>query len=479
MIGLINKNFHAATTMSKTDTDATQNGSLTITDTTQNGSVTILNKDEQLWSSDITENDIVKINVGGLVYETLQSTLSRFPGLLGDKARRNRYYMSSRSMMFFDRDRQAFEAILNYYRTGYLIRPPSVPMVIFMEEIMFFELEEKARVQVQEDEGYNDEPPRELPKNKTLKKIWQLFEYPDTSLSARLLAFWSGFVIALSITVFCIETLPTLNEGSKNERSQPWFSIELGCICWFTFEYIIRLISSPNKWKFIKSFMSVVDLLSILPYFISLSINYDKNAAPISVLWVFRLVRVFRIFKLSRHSLGMRILGHTLVASKSELMMLIFFLILGVIVFSSAVFYCEEGQEDTKFRSILDAFWYSLVTMTTVGYGDIVPTTPHGKVVGSLCALVGGLTLTLPVPVIVSKFEFFYKRDRFSYGHRKSLADTGKSRSHSSYSNASLDSTRRQMLQGTDSITQPLKFSPDSPKKKAILIESPDTVHYS
>ena len=144
--------------------------------------------------------------------------------------------------------------------------------------------------------------------------------------------------------------------------------------------------------------------------------------ATLSVLRVFRLVRVFRIFKLSRHSMGLQILGETLRASISELGMLVFFLMLGVILFSSAIYYAEQGKND-KFKSIPDAFWYSLVTMTTVGYGDLVPKTLLGKIIGSFCALSGVLTIALPVPVIVSNFEFFYKRDRLSCNPKTMLED--------------------------------------------------------
>ena len=422
------------------------------TETTQNGAVKIMEEEDTDIISLVDENDIISINVCGMVYETLKSTLARFPAtLLGDKVKRKRWYLASRNMLFFDRNRQAFEAILYYYQTGgILIRPPSVPMVLFAEEIAFFELGEEACLQVQMDEGYIQEANRELPKNATLRKIWQLFECPDTSQAARLLALWSVFVIVLSITVFCIETLPQFRKESDEE---PWFSLELGCICWFTFEYVARFISSPSKWKFAKSFMNIIDLLAILPYFITLSLNSNKSA-PLSVLRVVRLVRVFRIFKLSRHSLGLRILGHTLKASVSELGMLIFFLILGVIVFSSAIFYCEEGV-NKEFISIPDAFWYSLVTMTTVGYGDKYPVTLPGKIVGSMCALVGVLTIALPVPVIVSNFEFFYKRDRLNYESHKNLIDSPVNRSRASS-------------------MQPLP-TPDPARKPMLMMGTPDS----
>jgi potassium voltage-gated channel Shaw-related subfamily C protein len=116
---------------------------------------------------------------------------------------------------------------------------------------------------------------------------------------------------------------------------------------------------------------------------------------------------------LTRHSPGLKILIQTFRASADELALLIFFLALGVVVFASFVYHVERLAPDSSteanhFTSIPVGLWWAIVTMTTVGYGDMTPRTYLGMVVGSLCALLGVLTLNLPVPIIVNNFGMFY-----------------------------------------------------------------------
>ncbi|XP_041986496.1 potassium voltage-gated channel protein Shaker isoform X1 [Aricia agestis] len=390
----------------------------------------------------------VVINVSGLKFETQLRTLNQFPEtLLGDPSRRIRYFDPLRNEYFFDRNRPSFDAILYYYQSGgRLRRPVNVPLDVFSEEIKFYELGEQATNKFREDEGFIKEEEKPLPSNERQRKIWLLFEYPESSQAARVVAIISVFVILLSIVIFCLETLPefkhykvfnTTTNGTKIEEDEvpditdPFFLIETLCIIWFTFELIVRFLACPNKFNFFRDVMNIIDIIAIIPYFITLAtvvaeeedtLNLprapvspqDKStnqAMSLAILRVIRLVRVFRIFKLSRHSKGLQILGRTLKASMRELGLLIFFLFIGVVLFSSAVYFAEAGSENSFFKSIPDAFWWAVVTMTTVGYGDMTPVGVWGKIVGSLCAIAGVLTIALPVPVIVSNFNYFYHRE--------------------------------------------------------------------
>uniref|UniRef100_A0A4W3GBN6 Potassium voltage-gated channel subfamily A member 3 n=1 Tax=Callorhinchus milii TaxID=7868 RepID=A0A4W3GBN6_CALMI len=199
--------------------------------------------------------------------------------------------------------------------------------------------------------------------------------------------------------------------------ADPFFVVETLCIIWFSFELLVRFFTCPSKASFAKNIMNIIDIVAIIPYFITLGTELaerqgnGQQAMSLAILRVIRLVRVFRIFKLSRHSKGLQILGQTLKASMRELGLLIFFLFIGVILFSSAVYFAEADDPGSGFSSIPDAFWWAVVTMTTVGYGDMHPITIGGKIVGSLCAIAGVLTIALPVPVIVSNFNYFYHRE--------------------------------------------------------------------
>lgn len=344
------------------------------------------------------EEKIIIINIGGKKFETYEHTLAQFPNtLLGSSEKRHSYYDSKKDEYFFERHRSSFTAILYYYQSsGILERPLNVPEHIFLEEIEFFELtdviqnrnEEEMRKQLEEVAAQNKQ---ELPHNKFMKVIWVTFESPSSSAFAKGLAIWSLVIIVLSIIVFCIETLPALDDskditvksGNKTiVKPGPGINVSIFngfntfCTIWFTIELIIRFVVCPNKLHFIKTFLNILDFLSILPFYVTKLLS--GHGGSIGILRVMRVIRVARIFKLSRHSRGLYILGKTMHASLNELLMLFLFLLMGVILFASAAYYAEYG-ENNQFASIPHSFWWAVVTMTTVGYGDIAPITLPGN----------------------------------------------------------------------------------------------------
>ncbi|XP_065500214.1 potassium voltage-gated channel subfamily A member 5-like [Caloenas nicobarica] len=397
----------------------------------------------------------VLINISGLRFETQLGTLNQFPDtLLGDPDKRMRYFDPLRNEYFFDRNRPSFDGILYFYQSGgKLRRPVNVSIDVFADEIRFYQLGEEAMERFREDEGFIKEEEKPLPRNEFQRQVWLIFEYPESSSSARAIAIVSVLVILISIITFCLETLPEFRDerempvplppqsGGLNgttgdspamqppsSLTDPFFIIETTCVIWFTFELLVRFFACPSKPEFSRNIMNIIDIVAIIPYFITLGTELaheqqqpgaggsnggggQQQAMSLAILRVIRLVRVFRIFKLSRHSKGLQILGQTLKASMRELGLLIFFLFIGVILFSSAVYFAEADDPESHFSSIPDAFWWAVVTMTTVGYGDMRPVTVGGKIVGSLCAIAGVLTIALPVPVIVSNFNYFYHRE--------------------------------------------------------------------
>jgi potassium voltage-gated channel Shal-related subfamily D protein len=248
------------------------------------------------------------------------------------------------------------------------------------------------------------------------QQMWRAFENPHTSTAALAFYYVTGFFIAVSVCANVAETIPCQTYPNGEARScgdtfkLAFFCLDTASVMIFTCEYLLRLYAAPARCNFMRSIMSVIDVVAIMPYYIGLIIkdNEDVSGAFVTL----RVFRVFRIFKFSRHSQGLRILGYTLKSCASELGFLVFSLAMAIIIFATVMFYAEKNVQGTTFTSIPAAFWYTIVTMTTLGYGDMVPGTMMGKIVGGVCSLSGVLVIALPVPVIVSNFSRIYQQNQ-------------------------------------------------------------------
>ncbi|XP_004700496.1 potassium voltage-gated channel subfamily C member 2 isoform X1 [Echinops telfairi] len=377
---------------------------------------------------------------------------------------------------FFDRHPGVFAYVLNYYRTGKLHCPADVCGPLFEEELAFWGIDETdvepccwmtyrqhrdaeealdifespdliggdpgddedlaaKRLGIEDAAGLGGPDGKGGRWRRLQPRMWALFEDPYSSRAARFIAFASLFFILVSITTFCLETHEAFNiirnktEPVINGTSVLQYEIETDpaltyvegvCVVWFTFEFLVRIVFSPNKLEFIKNLLNIIDFVAILPFYLEVGLSGLSSKAAKDVLGflrVVRFVRILRIFKLTRHFVGLRVLGHTLRASTNEFLLLIIFLALGVLIFATMIYYAERvgaqpndpsASEHTQFKNIPIGFWWAVVTMTTLGYGDMYPKTWSGMLVGALCALAGVLTIAMPVPVIVNNFGMYY-----------------------------------------------------------------------
>ncbi|XP_057306017.1 shaker-related potassium channel tsha2-like isoform X1 [Hydractinia symbiolongicarpus] len=358
-------------------------------------------------------DELVYFNVSGRSFATTIQTLEFFPNsLLGCKQERDQLPRTKCGEIFLNRHAAVFESILTFYQSGVFEAPTNVNQNIFVSDVIYYGLQQEA---VESGlKGFDiDEVP--FPENKIQCYLWILLEYPDSSLLARVVSMFSLTTIIISIIIFCWETLPAYKKpvsqlsASKQLTVKALNDIEIFCIAYFSIEFIVRLVCSPSKGAFIKDVLNLIDFVSILPFYITLIFNMEGNVS-IYFLRAVRLVRVFRVFKLSRHSSEMKILGIAVKDSARELGVLLFFILLGVLLFSSAVYYAEGGMSKSPLQSIPGAFWWSIVTMTTVGYGDEVPHSTAGRLIGAVCAMTGILVIAMPIPIIVNNFTRQYQR---------------------------------------------------------------------
>jgi voltage-gated potassium channel len=166
----------------------------------------------------------------------------------------------------------------------------------------------------------------------------------------------------------------------------------------FTIEYFLRLISVKRPIRYVFSFLGLIDLLAIIPMYLSIVL---VGAQSLLVLRALRLLRIFRIFKLTHFLTEMNFLGAALKSSAKKIS--IFMLaVLSIVVILGSVMYLVESEE-TGFTSIPDSIYWAIVTITTVGYGDISPVTPLGKFIASIIMLIGYGIIAVPTGIITTE----------------------------------------------------------------------------
>ncbi|CAF0828844.1 unnamed protein product [Rotaria sordida] len=387
------------------------------------------------------------INVSGLRFETYKSTLERYPDtLLGNIQRRSCYYDKKHDEYFFDRHRLCFEAILYFYQSsGRLRRPENVSLDTFLEEITYFDLGLDALRQVRKDEELEEAKKVKLPENRFCRQLWANLEYPQYSMTAKIINIFSIIFILLSAIELAIQTLPNYR-GTHNNRCEyegdglfidsnrsttrrlcppnfqsSFFIVQSICIGFFTIEFLLRLISCPSFFDFIKSIPNWVDFFAIVPYYITLIISVfgthneisSETYFFLSILRIFRFLRVFKLYRIFQHIKSLRVLGSTIKESIPDFIILLSFLTLSGFLFGAAMYFAENNTNKDFFDSIPKATYYGIITLTAVGYGDLVPITVLGRSLACLAAIYGVSVVSMLVSVLVDRYQRVYARKHF------------------------------------------------------------------
>ena len=223
-----------------------------------------------------------------------------------------------------------------------------------------------------------------------LVRIKTIVEQSDTR-TGRIFDLAIQLLIVVSLITFSIETLPNLSPAAER-----WLHrIEVVTVVLFTAEYFLRLIVADDKLNFAFSFYGLIDLLAILPFYIASGVDLRSVRA-------FRFLRLFRAFKIVRYSKAIRRFNRAFVIAREELVL--FSVVTIMLIYFSAVgiYYFENEAQPDKFASVFHSLWWSVATLTTVGYGDIYPVTIGGKFFTFAVLLIGLGIVSVPAGLVAS-----------------------------------------------------------------------------
>lgn len=206
------------------------------------------------------------------------------------------------------------------------------------------------------------------------------------------------FILA-SVSIIMFESVPEWRKANETGL----LYLEWGFTILFSIEYLLRIIISPKPFKYIFSWWGIIDLISIVPTYIS---PFISGYASLRVVRAFRLLRIFRILKLSRFTSESQALAHSVKASYYKIIVFLFFVVMMMILTGTIMYVVEGGRNG--FDSIPASIYWAIVTTTTVGYGDITPVTVIGKILASLMMITGFAIIAIPTGLIsveMSKYK--------------------------------------------------------------------------
>lgn len=223
-----------------------------------------------------------------------------------------------------------------------------------------------------------------------MPSLKEIVESSDTKLG-RSFDLSIQLLIALSLLAFSIETLPNLNPTLRRYL----YLFEVFTVVVFTVEYLLRIVVAERKWAFATSFFGIIDLLAILPFYLSFGVDLRSIRA-------FRLVRLFRILKLLRYSKAIQRFHRAFLIAREELILFLFVTFIMLYLAAVGIYYFENEAQPEAFASVFHSLWWAVATLTTVGYGDVYPITIGGRVFTFVILLIGLGVVSVPAGLVAS-----------------------------------------------------------------------------
>jgi voltage-gated potassium channel len=222
------------------------------------------------------------------------------------------------------------------------------------------------------------------------ERIYRIVFENDT-LAGRRFDIWLLWIILFSVIVAILDSVASIHEHFH----VTFYILEWLFTILFTIEYILRIYSSPKPWRYIFSFWGIIDVIAVLPSYLSLLFfGYQYML----VVRIFRLLRVFRILRLVRFMREAMYLSRALKASAFKISIFFMTVLFIVVILGTIMYVVEHGQNG--FVSIPQSVYWAIITVTTVGYGDIVPHTVLGKFIASFAMIIGYAIIAVPTGIV-------------------------------------------------------------------------------